>query len=32
YKKEPTPLDETVQIELQSVDLPQGEAHFRYKK
>ncbi|VAW30675.1 RNase R-related protein, partial [hydrothermal vent metagenome] len=32
YKKEPTPLDETVQIELQSVDLPQREAHFRYKK
>ncbi|MBK8899617.1 MAG: RNB domain-containing ribonuclease [Anaerolineaceae bacterium] len=29
YQKEPTPLDSTVQVKLQSVDLPQREAHFR---
>ncbi|MFZ1395480.1 MAG: hypothetical protein WAS33_01220, partial [Candidatus Promineifilaceae bacterium] len=32
YQKEPTPLDSTVQVKLQSVDLPQREAHFRFNK
>ncbi|MCP4421484.1 MAG: RNB domain-containing ribonuclease, partial [Chloroflexi bacterium] len=32
YKKEPMPLDASVQVELQSVDLVQREAHFRYAK
>ena len=30
YKKEPTPLDEIVDVVLQKVDLPQREAHFRF--
>ncbi|WP_420644374.1 RNB domain-containing ribonuclease [Candidatus Leptofilum sp.] len=30
YRKEPTPLDTAVQVKLQSVDLPQREAHFRF--
>jgi exoribonuclease II len=32
YKKEPMPLDTTVQVELQAVDLPQRDLHFRYAK
>lgn len=32
YKKEGILLDTTVQVELQSVDLPQRELHFRYAK
>lgn len=30
YAKGPTALDSTVQVQLQSVDLPQREAHFRF--
>jgi exoribonuclease-2 len=32
YKKEAMPLDAVVQVELQSVDLPQRDFHFRYAK
>ncbi len=31
YKKEATPLDTIVEVELKSVDLPQREAHFYFK-
>jgi exoribonuclease-2 len=32
YKKEPTPLDTIVEVALQTVDLPQREANFRFKR
>ncbi|MCA9935174.1 MAG: hypothetical protein KC415_14670 [Anaerolineales bacterium] len=32
YAKEPTALGTVVQAQLQSVDLPQREAHFRFFK
>ena len=32
YKKEPTPLNAVVEVGLQSVDLPQREAHFGVKR
>lgn len=32
YKKEATPLDTVVEVELKGVDLPQREAHFGFKR